>query len=187
MTGAVPHADVLVQGFRAAAEAALEAEQRFRASWRERLETLERERTLAFLRFHLVADLLRIAGEAADAPAAQTVCLGHVATAFRLDRGSAAHAEIFGRLGPVVAAFAEVAHPVPGEVLDTAGEVTDAEEAPGAETVASPSEASVAMLPAPPDAAAALAAFETWYAERYGAAFLARADLPMPETPLVDW
>lgn len=179
MTGAHAHADDLVRGFRAAADAALEAEQRFRASWRERLETLERERTLAFLRFNLVADLMRIAGDTADAPTAQAACLGHVATVFRLDRGSIAHAEIFDRLGPVVTAFAEVAHP-PAEATETGA-------AAATSTVAEPAATSASMPAALPDAATALAAFETWYGERYGAAFLARADLPMPETPLVDW
>ena len=156
MTGA----DGIVQGFRAAADAALAAESAFRADWRARLEALERTRRLAFLRMNLVADLLAAASAAADAGAARAACAARLAAGFALEPGREAHAEILARFEPVAAAVAAIAHP-PDRIGDEP--------------------------PPEPDPAGALAAFEAWYSERHGADFLARADLPMPETPLVDW
>lgn len=156
----------ILAGLQATATRAAGAEDAFRASWRTELDRLETERKLAFRRMNLVADLARAIGGEPDRLGAAGAFNAWVAVEFALERGRPAHDEIFARLEPVAAAFAAVA--VPQEVVAGGGE---AEGEPG---------------PAP-DPVAALAAFEAWYAGRFGADFLFRADIAPPETPLVDW
>ncbi len=143
--------------FQSAARAADEAEKSFRASFRPRLEALERERVFAYRRMNLVADMAGEAAQHTTREIAVAAVIHLVATAFALERGRDRHEAVISALAPVARAVTFTIHPLP--------------------------EADKPV----PDLGAALAAFEAWYLAETGAHFLARADIAVADTPVTDW
>lgn len=116
--------DAVNLAFRQAAHAAGEAEAAFRASFRPRLEALERERSFAYRRMNMVADMARAALDAGARDTAAAMALSLVAVEFHLEAGREAHARIFDGLRPVAEAVAALAFPAESEAApDIAAEL----------------------------------------------------------------
>lgn len=108
-----PAIEALNHAFRQAAHAAGEAETSFRASFKPKLEALERERSFAFRRMNLVADMTRAALDAGEAVTAAAMALSLVAVEFHLEAGREAHARVLDELRPVAEAVAALVFPAP--------------------------------------------------------------------------
>lgn len=157
------------EGFLAAlqetADAAARAEAEFRRTISARIAALAQERSFAFRRLNLMRALAETAAAADSEASAVGACRAALAGRLGWTGESAAQQEALAAFEPVVRALRALLAPVgPG---DAGPEGADGE--------------------APPDPAAALAAFEDWYARSRGTPFWLLFEHHMPETPLVDF
>jgi hypothetical protein len=150
-----------LDALKAAADQAAAAEDAFRREAAARAKALERERAFAFRRLNF----MRAVAEAVAAAEDEAAAMAGAGAVLRAKLGwasdSGARTQVVERFVPVAQAmFAALAPP---------SEATDGENAPR------------------PDAVAALAAFEGWYAETHPGPFWALFEHYMPETPVVDF
>ncbi len=162
----------LLDELRRAAIAARQEEEAFRRDWASRLAALERSRAFAVRRLDLMGEI----AAAAQAPEREVALTGGLAVlrarlGWHEDVAGAARRTVLEAFTPVIAALHAAVHPA------EAG-------AEGAE--AAPSSAAADPV-APPDPAAALAAFEAWYAAERGLPFWELFDVELPETPRIDF
>lgn len=139
------------------AEAALSAEQNFRADFARRVTELAELRAEAFRRRNLMAAITDGVAGAEDEENAVARGLAVLRTRLGWASDSEARGEIMERFAPVCAAC-----------FAAARELGDDEEKPA-------------------DPAAELAAFEIWFREARGGSFWVLFEVEIPETPLVDF
>jgi len=140
-----------------AADRATAAENDFRREIAGRTRALERERAFAFRRMNL----MRAVADVIAAAEGEEIAVAGAATVLRAGLGWSSDSE--ARIA-VVSRFAPVAQAVFATLAPS-----DDEEASG------------------PDVIAALAEFETWYAEAHSSPFWTLFESYMPETPVVDF
>ena len=146
-----------------ASRTAAAAEDTYRRDFARRVAELAQTRAFAFRRANLVRALADVVAGAEDEQAAVAHGLAVLRVRLGWTSDSEARVEILTRFAPVCAAMFAA--------MDPDGAVPAAADAPD--------EA--------PDSAAALAAFEAWYAGAKGSAFWVLFENVMPETPLVDF
>lgn len=139
------------------AEAALSAEQNFRADFARRVAELAELRAEAFRRKNLMAAVAEGVGGAEDEEDAVARGLAVLRARLGWASDSEARSEIIGRFAPICAAC-----------FAASRESGDDEEEPA-------------------DPAAELAAFEAWFLEARGQSFWVLFEVEIPETPLVDF
>ena len=146
---------------RAAAEEKERLESDYRRESRRRLEALEAERTRAYRRYNLVKDMAEAAAAHAEAPAAIAAQLAVAITESGWSEARSGYAELRQQLEPIAALIYSHLHPP---------------------------EAGANAAPALGDIPDALAAFESWYRQRFAQEFLDLLGRPAPSfQPLVDF
>ncbi|MFG1426037.1 hypothetical protein [Roseixanthobacter glucoisosaccharinicivorans] len=149
-----------------AAAAAEQAEADFRRETEARAAALAHARAHAYRRSNLMATLATLAEGAETPELAVAAVQAHLRARLGWDDISDARDAVLSRFAPVALALFAAAHPV-----------ADAEAA----------DASTPGEGAPDDPAAALAAFEAWYAETRESPFWYLFEHYIPETPRVDF
>lgn len=155
-----------------AADAAGEAEAEFRRTISARIAALEQERSFAFRRLNLMRMLAETAGAADSEASAVGACRAALCGRLGWTGESAAQKEALSAFEPVARALRQA---LAAEKAADAGPEGGNGEETGEET------------DAPADPAAALSAFEDWYARSRGTPFWVLFEHHMPETPLVDF
>jgi hypothetical protein len=142
----------------AAAGATERAETEFRRYVERRLETMTAERVRAHRRYHLVSDMVESARPIAEKPACVAAQIACALAQAGWSEGDPAYDEVCERLGAVAALVHNDLHGEPGMHPPSSG-----------------------VLPA-------LAAFESWYCERFGTEFPALlSPAPGAFRPIVDF
>jgi hypothetical protein len=150
-----------LDALRGAAEEKEREESAYRQESRQRLETLEQERTRAYRRYNLLKDMAAAAAEHAEPGAAVEVQLAVAVAESGWSEARQGYADLRERLKPLAVLIHEQVHPpATGEpAASAAGDVPDA-----------------------------IAGFEAWYRERFGQDFLDLLGRPAPSfQPLVDF
>lgn len=153
-----------------AAAAAEQAEADFRRETEARAATLAYARAHAYRRSNLVATLATLAEGAETPELAVAAVQAHLRARLGWDDMSDARDAVLTRFAPVALALFAAAHPVADEGASGAAETPEG-----------------TPEGAPADPAAALAAFEDWYAETRESPFWYLFEHYIPETPRVDY
>jgi hypothetical protein len=141
------------------------AEAAYRADFARQVAILAEARAFAFRRLNLIRAVAETVGRAEDPETAIAYGVTHLRHRLGWSDSEGVRDEILERFAPVSQAlFLAQQEPSPADEAEAGDEAEP-----------------------PPDPAAVLAAFESWYAERVGTPFWLLFENQMRETPLVDF
>ncbi|OYX82953.1 MAG: hypothetical protein B7X99_08905 [Rhizobiales bacterium 17-65-6] len=163
---------------RATAAAAEAAETAFRAEAEARSRALAAARAEAYRRMNFLTTLAETVAAAPDADTAVRTACAHLCVRLGWDEVTPARTEVLDHFAPVVRT---IHASITGAAPDAPGEAAAGEAARGAMAAGDAAENP------PPDASAAMQAFEQWYGSTRESTFWYLFEHYMPETPLVDF
>lgn len=163
---------------RATAAAAEAAETAFRAEAEARSRALAAARAEAYRRMNFLTTLAETVAAAPDADTAVRTACAHLCVRLGWDEVTPARTEVLEHFAPVVRT---IHASITGAAPDAPGEAAAGEGVPGAMAAGDAAENP------PPDASAAMQAFEQWYGSTRESTFWYLFEHYMPETPLVDF
>ena len=173
---------------RATAAAAEAAETAFRAEAEARSRALAAARAEAYRRMNFLTTLAETVAAAPDADTAVRTACAQLCVRLGWDEVTPARTEVLDHFAPVVrtihASITGAAPDAPGEAVP--GEGVPGEGVPGEGVLGAMAAGDAAENP-PPDASAAMQAFEQWYGSTRESTFWYLFEHYMPETPLVDF